>query len=405
MARDLRLDRRRLLQGGAAGAAGAVGGWFVRDVADATQAGDETGAAGRRTEPFHGPHQAGIATPAQAHVTLLGLDLRADVDAAALGRLLRLLSDDAARLTAGRPALADIAPEVATTPSRLTVTLGLGPRVFEEVLNLRPAGAVQPLPAFRTDALQPRWGQTDLVVQVGSDDPLTLSHTRTVLLRDARAFTTTRWVQDGFHGARGSQPAGSTGRNLMGQVDGTANPVAGTPDFDRLVWIDGGSEDPLAGGTQMVLRRIAMDLDGWEKVDRAGRELTIGRRLDTGAPLNGRHERDEPDFEATDALGLPLIDPASHLRRARSDDRSQRILRRGYNYDVVEDGVASAGLLFCSFQADIGAQFVPLQQRIADGDRLNRWVSTIGSAVYTILPGCRPGGYVGDRLLTAAGVR
>ena len=401
MAREVRLGRRRLLQGGAVGAAGAVGGWFVRDAADA----HEAAGGARRTESFHGRHQAGIATPAQAHATLLGLDLAAGVDAAGLGRLLRLLSDDAARLTAARPALADIAPEVATTPSRLTVTFGLGPRVFHEVLRTAPDGAVAPLPSFRTDALRPQWGQTDLLVQVCSDDPLTLSHARTVLLRDARAFAQARWVQDGFHGARGSHPEGTTGRNLMGQVDGTANPVPGTADFDRLVWIRGDADEPLAGGTQLVVRRIAMDLDGWEKVDRAGRELTIGRRLDNGAPLTGRHERDDPDFAATDALGLPVIDPASHLRRARSDDRSQRILRRGYNYDGLEDGAPAAGLLFCSFQADIEAQFVPLQQRIAESDRLNRWVTTIGSAVYTVPPGCEPGGYVGDRLLAAAGGR
>jgi dye decolorizing peroxidase len=403
MAPEPRVDRRRLLQGGAAGAAGAVGGWFARDLVGSPE--ETTGDPARRTEPFHGRHQAGIATPAQALTTMIGLDLHADVDATGLARLLRLLSDDAARLTEARPALADVAPELATTPSRLTVTLGLGPRVFTEVLRSRARGAVTPLQSFRTDALIDRWGQTDLVVQVGSDDPVALAHARTVLLRDARAFAGTRWLQDGFQSARGSHPAGTTGRNLMGQVDGTVNPVAGTADFDRLVWIDGSADEPLAGGTQMVVRRIAMDLDGWEKVDPAGRELTIGRRLDNGAPLSGRKERDDPDFDAVDQLGLPVIDAASHLRRARSDDTSQRILRRAHNYAGVEDGVASSGLLFCSFQADITRQFVPLQQRLAESDRLNRWVSTIGSAVYTVPPGCAPGGFVGDRLLATAGVR
>lgn len=400
MARESGVDRRRLLQGGAVGAAGAVGGWFVRDLLDPSADSDLL-----RTEPFHGAHQAGIATPGQALVTLVGLDLRAGAGAADLARLLRLLSDDAARLTDARPALADGAPELATTPSRLTVTLGIGPRVFTDVLRTSPRGAVTPLVSFRTDALDERWGQTDLVVQVGSDDPVTLSHARTVLLRDARAFATARWVQDGFHGARGSQPPGTTGRNLLGQVDGTVNPVPGTADFDRLVWIGGAATDPLAGGTQLVVRRIAIDLDGWEKVDRAGRELTIGRRLDTGAPLTGERERDDPDFDAVDELGLPVIDPASHLRRARSEDRGQRILRRAYNYDGVEDGRTAAGLLFCSFQADIARQFVPIQQRLADSDRLNRWVSTIGSAVYTVPPGCSRSGYVGDRLVAAAGAR
>jgi dye decolorizing peroxidase len=186
-------------------------------------------------------------------------------------------------------------------------------------------------------------------------------------------------------------------------VDGTVNPVAGTADFDRLVWVDGGRDEPLVGGTQVVVRRIAMDLDGWEKVDRLGRELTIGRRLDNGAPLSGRREKDDPDFDAVDSFGLPVIDPASHLRRARSDDRSQRILRRGYNYDGIQDGAPDAGLLFVSYQADITRQFVPLQRRIAEADRLNRWVRTIGSAVYTVPPGCAPGGFIGDRLLGATG--
>lgn len=402
MARELRVDRRRLLQGGAAGAAGAVGGWFARD---ARGSGDGEPAAGGvpGTEPFHGRHQAGVATAAQALLTLVGLDLRSAVGPGDLARLLRLLSDDAARLTDARPALADVAPEVATTPSRLTVTIGFGPRMFTEVLGTSPDGAVSPLPSFSTDALQPRWGQTDLLVQLGSDDPLTLAHARTVLLRDARGFAEPRWVQDGFKSARGSQPEGTTGRNLMGQVDGTVNPVAGTADFDRVVWIDG--DGPLAGGTQLAVRRIAMDLDGWEKVDRAGRELTTGRRLDTGAPLTGTREQDVPDLDAVDGLGLPVIDMASHVRRARSDDPDQRILRRAYNYEGVEGGATAAGLLFCSYQADITRQFVPLQQRLADSDRLNRWVTTIGSAVYTILPGCSSDGFVGDRLLAAAGVR
>lgn len=52
--------------------------------------------------PFHGAHQAGIDTDAQAHVSLVALDLRADTDRDALRRLMRLLTDDAVRLTRGR---------------------------------------------------------------------------------------------------------------------------------------------------------------------------------------------------------------------------------------------------------------------------------------------------------------
>ena len=98
-------------------------------------------------------------------------------------------------------------------------------------------------------------------------------------------------------------------------------------------------------------------------------------------------------------------DPASHVRRARGDDPDERILRRAYNYDVIEDGRREAGLLFCSYQADIARQFVPMQQRLAESDRLNRWITHVGSAAFTVLPGCRPGGVLGDRLLAAAGER
>src|SRR5690606_28413578 len=92
------------------------------------------------------------------------------------------------------------------------------------------------LPPFATDRLRPEWGQTDVVVQLCADDPVTLAHARRVLLRDARAFAVVRWTQEGFRRARGSEPAGTTMRNLMGQVDGTVNLAPTDRDHDRLLW-------------------------------------------------------------------------------------------------------------------------------------------------------------------------
>src|SRR5690606_35480508 len=124
--------------------------------------------------------------------------------------------------------------------------------------------------------------------------------------------TTVRWTQAGFRRAHGSQAAGTTMRNLFGQLDETVNPAPATPDFDALVWIRDGW---LAGGTSMVVRRIAMDLDRWDELDRPGREQSTGRFLASGAPLTGTRERDEPDFDATDALGFPVIGDFAHIRR------------------------------------------------------------------------------------------
>ena len=77
-------------------------------------------------------------------------------------------------------------------------------------------------------------------------------------------------------------------------------------------------------------------------------------------------------------------------------------MRRPYNYDESPgpDGDSDLGQLFCSFQADIAAQFVPMQQRLAVGDLMNQWITPIGSAVFAIPPGCQPGGFIGEGLLT-----
>ena len=399
-----RVARRHLLSGGAAGAAGLALGWGGATwAASPTESGRGTAPGGQAdaTVPFHGRHQAGVETPPQQRITLLGLDLRDGVDQEGLRRLMLLLSDDAARLTQARPSLGDQEPELAARADRLTVTFGFGPRVFAEVLRARPDGAVRPLPPFATDRLERRWGQTDLVVQIGADQPMPLAHARKVLLRDARSFVAVRWEQEGFRAPIDPAGGGQIQRNLMGQVDGISNVQPGSAEFEERVWI--GGSGPLAGGSQLVVRRIAMDLDGWEKVDRAGREATVGRTHGSGAPLAGHGQSEEPDLEATDKLGFPLIDPASHMARARSTDRTERIFRRGYNYDVLADGEPQSGLLFLAFQSDVDRQFVPIQRRLAAEDRLNAWVTSIGSAAYSVLPGCRPSGFVGDTLLGDAG--
>lgn len=412
MAGGPRWDRRRLLRTGAAAFGGAGVGWSASAVVanaydDAPRAGGVQvvgPAAGSQTSPSEGLHQVGVATPAQAHLALIGWDLRAGATAVELARMMRLLSDDADRLARGAPALADTEPELAAHPSRLTVTFGFGPRVLREVVPAGRGPRLDELPSFDRDRLDPAWGQTDVVAQVCSDDPTTLAHARRMLLKDARAFAKVRWIQNGFRSARGTTSEGTTMRNLMGQVDGTVNLSEALPGFDGLVW----AEQPAAfsGGTFLVVRRIRMQLERWDRVDRLGRETVVGRRLDTGAPLTGENEFDEPDFAATDHFGFPVIDPASHIARARSADPSERFLRRGYNYtepDPTRPSGEDSGLVFLAYAADVTRQFVPVQQRLDQLDRLNDWVSAIGSAVYAVPPAAVAGGYVGQTLLEDSG--
>lgn len=396
---------RRTLFTGLAGAAGlgVIGAGAVG--IDALVGDDESARLrGAETTDFYGEHQAGITTAPTSHISYVGLDLVDGADADVLAGILGIWTEDAARLTAGRAALVDTEPELATMPSRLTVNVGLGAGAFDAtgLLSRRPSW-LRPLPEFTIDRLDPRWGQTDLLLSIGSDDLQTVAHATRVLTANVRSRVRVRWVQRGFREARGSTPEGTTMRNLMGQVDGTVNPAL--DDHATLIWDDGSEQPWMRGGTSMVLRRIEMDLDGWQELDPHGRELSVGRRLATGAPLTGTHERDEPDFAATRA-GIPIIPPSSHIARAHRQQPHEQFLRKAYNYDdPPEPGAVStsnSGLLFAAYQRDIDRQFVPVQQRLADHDALNEWTFPIGSAVYAILPGVEQGQTLGQGMFEQA---
>lgn len=399
------MSRRRVLLGAAVaglGAAAAVGADYAISAhapADARSgAGPVSSIAGNLTTPYSGKHQAGVDTAPQSHARFIALDLADGTDAGALRRMMHILSNDVARLTRGEAALADSEPELAEVPARLTVTFGFGPRFVT-----RAAGEsalppwLGPLPSFTIDRLEPAWTGGDLLLHVAADDLVTVAHASRMLLKDARSFARVRWTQTGFRRARESEKPGTTMRNLFGEVDGTANPKPGSDDFDRLVWA---GEGWWAGGTGLVMRRIRMDLDRWDRLDRSGREQSIGRYLSTGAPLTGTREYDSPDFEATTAIGFPVIPEFSHMRRARSDNTDERIYRRGYNYEIVSggSGLSESGLIFAAYQADVTRQYLPLQTRLDQLDLLNQWTTPIGSAAFVIPPGCEDDGYIGETL-------
>lgn len=399
------LSRRRLLTGGAAALGGlAVGGGVAAATAGTPSdqprgaPSNEPEALGERTVPFHGVHQAGIDTPAQAFATFVAFDLARGVDRPALGRLMRLLTDDAARLTGGTPALADTEPELARMPARLTVTFGFGPDLF------RAAGrppAVEQLPGFPIDRLETRWSGGDLLLQIGADDPLTVAHAQRMLVKDTLAFASVRWVQRGFRRAAGMADDGVTHRNVMGQLDGTRNPALGSAVFDGAVWVDSGPSWS-HGGTTVVVRRIRAEMEKWDATDTVAKEFSVGRRLDTGAPLTGAEEHDAPDYARTDSLGFTVIPEHAHIARAHVQSDRQRIFRRPYNYDdgPRPDGRADTGLIFAAFQRDVGEQFLPIQRNLAESDLLNEWITPIGSAVFAVPPGCGPDGWIGESLLT-----
>ncbi|MCB0920029.1 MAG: Dyp-type peroxidase [Actinobacteria bacterium] len=383
-----RFGRRRFLAGaGVIAGATVVGGNAAATTPEVPQ--------GAPTIPFFGDHQSGIAETPQAQVTVVAFDLLSGIKAADVQRLLRIWTDDAQRLTQGRPALADTEVELALIPARLSVTIGFGPKIPALVGGREKPDWLAPLPDFRIDRLMDRWSHGDLVLQVASDDPTTVAHAVRMMQKDSQSFARVRWSQRGFLRAPGSQEPGSTPRNLMGQLDGTVNP--GGEEMDQVVWINEGPKW-LHNGTGMVVRRIRMNLDGWDTLSRLEKEAVMGRRLDSGAPLSGTQEYDTPDFEARDETGLTVIPEFSHVRLSHGDG-TQRIRRRGYNYDDgFVRGKADLGLIFIAFCRDVNEQFVPMQRRLARQDVLNTWTTPIGSAVFAVPPGCAEGGYIGETL-------
>ena len=373
----------------ATAAAGAVTASSLQSAADTEAA--QTIVGKRMVEPY-GKHQAGIALELQAFSRFIAFDVEAKTKKQDLAKWAELITDDIERLTKGEPVLADPTEQFAGKPARLTVTVGFGPSLLKNLNIAAPKGFGE-LPAFKVDRLTPEYSDGDILLHVSADDPLTLFHASRALIRDTESFAKLRWVQEGFSNASGVAKPGQTQRNLMGQVDGTDNPTIGSDHFVRQVWMSEGPEWAI-GGTQLVLRRIKMNLDTWDRLSTGQKEGVIGRKLSNGAPLGKANETDLPDFNAEDENGIKVIPPFAHIRKAAGTPE-QQFFRRPFNYEV--PGV-EAGLLWTAYCASIEDQYVPIQKVLDDGDLLNLWTMPVGSSVWVIPAGFTKGEVLASKL-------
>lgn len=340
-------------------------------------------------EPFFGTHQAGVSTPPQEHATWVSFKAKEGFDREAFGRLMRVWSTDAQLLTSGKQALADNESTLAQGAANLTITFGIGPDL---VANFGFRGIHQ-IPPLSIDQLDSKWSGGDLIIQICANDQIKVHHAARELITDAKPFASVLWQQSGTL-PKTDLVNNQTPRNLMGQKDGTANFKPDSQKFDDAVWI---KEGQVAGGTTMVIRRIRMDLDKWETLSPDLKSKSIGRDIESGAPLSGGDEFTSADFKKSDHHGL-VIPADSHLRRARLTNSP--IHRRGYNYMTESDseGKVDQGLIFVSFQASLH-QFMQIQKRLESMDALNTWTTPIGSAVFLIPPGIENGQWIGQTLI------
>ncbi|RFU83204.1 deferrochelatase/peroxidase EfeB [Streptomyces triticagri] len=411
-ARGGTISRRRLIgtagaTGVVLGAAGLGAGYAVAGARDSDGSdGAPLTSLGADSVSFEGARQPGIITPAQAHCHLVAFDLAASADRRAAAALLRRWSATARRLMAGAGTDDSTGIALDAGPSSLTVTFGFGHSFFARTgLEGQRPGALDPLPDFSSDHLDPKRSNGDLWVQIGADDALVAFDALRTLQRDAGGTARVRWQMNGFNRSPGATARPMTTRNLMGQVDGTNNPQESDEDFrERLFATGGGTRRPawMSGGSYAVVRRIRMLLDDWDGLSRPEQERVIGRRKKDGAPLSGGSETTEPKLDAVGKDGKLLIAPDAHARISRPDQNGgAAMLRRPFSfhdgYDA--DGVPDAGLLFIAWQADPHRGFVPVQRKLDRGDALSKFIRHESSAVFAVPRGARKGEYVGQELL------
>jgi deferrochelatase/peroxidase EfeB len=371
--------------------------------------------AGTGIVPFHGERQAGIVTAAQDRMHFAAFDVTA-TSRTELIELLRAWTDAAARMTAGKPAgdrndeplvpPDDTGEAMGHLPSRLTITFGLGPSLFDLDgqdrfgLAARRPRHLRQFGRLPGEAIDMSISRGDLCVQACSDDPQVAFHAVRNLARIGRGSVVMRWSQLGFGRTSTTTRGQDTPRNLMGFKDGTNNLRAEDAELlDEFVWAGGEAPEWLRGGTYLVSRRIRMLIEVWDRATLVDQEQTIGRVKSSGAPLGGEDEFDAPDLAAKGADG-PVIPADSHIRlSAPASVGETRLLRRGYSFTDGFDevtGQLDAGLFFISFQRD-PAQFAAVQKNLAR-DTLNEYIKHTSSAVFAVPPGIRAGGYVAEGL-------
>lgn len=392
---EKKMDRREFLKKAGIGGAGLALGVSGASAFFANKAQEEKKISdGGEEISFYGEHQAGITTPMQKNIYFVVLDLHS-TDKEEVIQMFKDWTDYSSKLVGGElvkkdgsNALlppSDTGETVGLNPYRLTLTFGVSADFLKKMgLEKKRPKEFRDLPPFPKEQLQEKYTGGDIVIQACADDEQVAFHAVRNLVRKARNTVTMKWSQSGF-AAIGDRM--STPRNLFGFKDGTAN-VTKEKDFDQVIWTD--SDDWMKGGTYMAVRRIQMFLETWDRTNLQEQENTFGRYKESGAPFGKKDEFDEVD--------LALLPVDSHVRLAKEVNKP--IYRRSYSYSdgiVEKTGQFDTGLLFLAFQKNPDS-FVKVQTNLGAQDKMNEYVTHIGSGLFACFAGVKKGEYLGQKL-------
>jgi deferrochelatase/peroxidase EfeB len=387
-----RLSRKHLFRW-----AGAAGGGLALGAAGYAKLDSGSASADSQVEPFHGDHQSGIVNAQPKYLQFISLDVQGS-GRAHLRDLMRTLTDTAAGLTAGRTAAGD-----EFDPALLTITMGLGGSVFDsrfDIASRRPAPLVD-IPHFQHDRLRPELCGGDIAVQCCSTSHEVVDRALHAIPAAVAGAAKVRWTKYGFVRDRlPGDPPNSSPRNIIGFRDGTNN-LRGS-DAAKMrsnVWVNpGDGPDWMTNGTYLVVRNLNVLVPNFLTEPLDVQEYAFGRYKASGAPFGQKHEFDPviPSKEPTDCH-IMVANP----RKPGSE--AERILRRSYTFTHGYDPDISqplGGLFFVCYQRDPRRQFISIQSRLAVHDRFTvEYPVPIGSAVFAVPPGTRPGGYLGESIL------
>ncbi|ASQ49076.1 peroxidase [Leptotrichia sp. oral taxon 498] len=387
---DKKISRRDFLKkAGMVGAGAAIGASGAGAIFANMFSGKANQVVGNEEISFYGEHQSGIATPVQKNVYFAVLDLHS-TDKEEIKQMFKDWTDYSEKLMKGElvaPELAnhlvppiDTGETVGLNPYRLTITFGISPSFLDKLkLDNKKMEEFKDLPHFPRDQIKDKYKGGDICIQACADDAQVAFHAVRNLVRKGRALITLKWTQAGF------LPIGN----------GTENPKNNN-DFKNVVWYD--KNNWLKNGTFLIVRRIQMHLETWDRTNLQEQENTFGRYKESGAPFGETDEFATIDINKKGPDGKPVLPIDSHVYLAKKAD--VKIARRAFSYSNGIDEVSGqfdAGLLFICFQKHPD-QFIKIQNSLGNDDKLNEYITHVGTGIFACFGGIKKGEYIGQKL-------